>query len=149
MLIAADSIIRIEIDMPKVLNKVQNDEFGMFLIREWKRLINPYTPHRVGLLEERVLYEPFKMTYTAPYARYMYGGEIYVDPIFKASGFTKDGGIHWKSRRDVDKIPSGRHFNYSKDKNHQATDHWDKAAEKAGQKDKLIDAANLYLGRRS
>ena len=32
--------VSIELNMPRILNKVENDKFGLFLAREWKRLIN-------------------------------------------------------------------------------------------------------------
>ncbi len=141
----ADSYIKVKLDIPRILNKVENDDFGLFLSKEWKRLVNPYTPHREGTMENLVLYRPFEFTYVSEYSHYMYNGEIYADPIFKAGGFTNNGGIDWFSRKDVKKIPSGRKFNYRKDQNPQATDHWDKAAEQAGQKEKLIESANKYL----
>lgn len=139
--------IRVVLNEPKILHKVQNDQFGMFLIHEWKKLINPYTPHREGNLERNVAYRPFEVEYLSPYSQYMYYGEVYVDPLYKVGGFTRDGGITWFSRPGIKKVPSGRKFNYLKDPNSHATDHWDEAAEKAGQKRKLIQAANLYLKR--
>lgn len=139
--------IKVTLDMPRILNKVENDKFGLWLIKEWKRLINPFTPHRDGLLEHNVKYSPFEATYLMPYASYMYGGEVYVDPEYYTGGFTSDNGVTFWSRPGVQKIPSGRRFNYSTDHNPQATDHWDKAAEAAGQKEKLIKSANNYLRR--
>ena len=64
-------------------------------------------------------------------------------------GFTNYRGETWWSRPGVSKVPSGKRFNYRTDKNPFATDHWDKAAEQAGQKEKLIQAANEYLQRKS
>ena len=141
----ADSCIKVKLDMPKILNKVENDEFGLFLSKEWKRLVNPYTPHRDGTMENLVLYRPFEFEYMENYSHYMYNGIPYVDPVYKKGGFTSDSGITFWSRPGVKKIPSKGHFNYSKDINPQATDHWDKAAEQAGQKKKLIESANKYL----
>lgn len=143
----SDGLININLNMPRILNKVENDEFGLFLAKEWKGLISPYTPRRNGQLWRNVVYEPFKITYKENYAHYMYYGIVYVDPVYHFSGFTKDGGETWKSRKDVKKIPSGRRFNYRTDSNPYATDHWDAAAEKAGQKEKLIVSANKYLRR--
>ena len=42
----------------------------------------------------------------------------------------------------------GETFNFRRDANPYATYEWDKAAEKAGQKEKLIKSANQYLARR-
>ena len=42
----------------------------------------------------------------------------------------------------------GETFNFRRDANPYATYEWDKAAEKAGQKEELIKSANQYLARR-
>ena len=55
----------------QILNKVENDQFGTWLAKEWKRLITPYTPHRVGTLEDSVQYSPFEIKYIQPYSHYM------------------------------------------------------------------------------
>ena len=136
---------KVELNIPRILDKVENDKFGLFLAHKWKRLINPYTPHRTGNLERNVQYRPFEIEYLSPYSHYQYNGALYVDPLYKVGGFTKDGGITWFSRPGIKKVNTGRPLNYLKDHNPQATDHWDQAAEKAGQKEKLIRAANLYL----
>lgn len=144
----ADVKIDVKLDMPRILDKVENDEFGLFLAKDWMRLISPYVPRgNTDLLSLSASYEPFKITYWQPYSHYMYNGIVYVDPTYNVGGFTNDGGITFWSRPGIKKIPSGRKFNYSKDINPQATDHWDKAAEQAGQKKKLIEAANNYLRR--
>lgn len=143
----ADVKVHVQLNMPRILNKVENDKFGLFLIKEWKRLINPFTPHRNGQLENNVVYRPFAVTYKEPYSHYMYYGILYVDPVYGVGGFTNDGGITWFSRPGIAKVPSARGFDYRKDHNAQATDHWDAAAEKAGQKQKLVESANKYLRR--
>lgn len=145
----ADSEIHVELNMPQILDKVQNNKFGLMLINEWYRLISPYTPRRDGLLMQNVTLKPFKVTYNSPYSGYMYRGIVYVDPIYKVGGFTNNGGETWWSRPGIQKVPSGKPFNYRTDKNPFATDHWDKKAEQAGEKDKLIQAANEYLRNKS
>ncbi len=145
----ADSSIKVELNMPQILDKVQNDNFGKFLITEWTRLIQPYTPHRNGDLERNITIKPFEATYNMPYSGYMYRGIVYVDPIYKAGGFTNNGGETWWSRPGVAKEPSEKRFNYRQDKNPFATDHWDKAAEQAGQTKKLAEAAMKYLNKKS
>lgn len=110
----ADVEVDIQGITEKAYSKVENPPFGLFLAHEWKRLINPYTPHREGNLENNVTYEPFLIHYNSPYAHYQYNGV---------------------------------NFNFFKEINPLATHHWDKAAEEAGQKEKLITAANRYLRR--
>jgi hypothetical protein len=135
----------VKLNMPKILDKVTNDKFGLFLAHEWKRLINPYTPHRTGNLERNVSYKPFEITYLSPYARYQYNGKLYVDPLYDVGGFTDNGGVTWYARPNVRKKATNRPLNYLKEHNPKATDHWDVAAAKAGQQDKLYRAANKYL----
>lgn len=137
----------IKLNMPRILNKVESDEFGLKLAHEWKRLLNPYTPHRTGNMERNVVYRPFEIEYMEPYSQYQYYGKLYVDPIYQVGGFTKDGGITWFSRKGVKKVATVKPLNYLKDHNPLATSEWDKAAEKAGQKEKLVRIMNRYLNK--
>lgn len=111
----ADSTIKIELHEKNIFDKVQNDRFGLFLAQDWKRLINPFTPHRDGPLEDTAQVRPFEIEYIQPYSHYVYYGET---------------------------------FNFRRDANPYATYEWDKAAEKAGQKEKLIKSVDQYLARR-
>lgn len=108
-----NGVIKIELNEPKILDKVKNDKFGLFLAQEWKRLISPYTPRREGTLEDTAQVRPFEIEYIKPYSAYVYYGEK---------------------------------FHFRTDGNPYATFKWDKAAANNGQKDKLIRAANKYLG---
>lgn len=139
--------VTVSLNMPGIINKVENDNFGLFLAKEWHRLISDYTPHCTGQLERNVQLSPFTIRYMEPYSHYMYHGQVYVDPQYGVGGFTKDNGATWFSRKGIKKVPSGRVFNYRKDPNPYATHHWDHAAEQAGQKEKLIRSANEYLRR--
>lgn len=135
--------VKIELNESKILQKVTGDKFGLLVSNEWKRLINPYTPRNMGLLEGNCQLSPFEIWYKENYAHYMYEGIVYVDPVTKAAGFLdKDG--NWKSRYGVKKIPSERSFNYQK-KNPYSTDHWDIKAAQAGQLDKLYRILNAQL----
>ena len=139
---------KVNLKRQQILDKVENDRFGLWLAKEWYRLITPYTPRRNNLLAQTVQYAPFAITYVQPYSHYVYNGEKYVDPIYGVSGFTNDGGETWFSRRGVKKIPSGEPLNYRTDMNPFATDYWDQKAAKAGQRDKLGRSATKYLNRK-
>ena len=39
------SSITIELNMPKILNKVENDKFGKALAKEWAGLVKQFVPH--------------------------------------------------------------------------------------------------------
>lgn len=103
--------IQVELNEPKIIQKVTNDKFGLFTANEWKRLIDPYTPRDTGLLESTVTLRPFEIHYRVPYAVHVY---------------------------------YGRYMNFQK-KNPYSTYEWDKAAESAGQKDKLCRTLNNAL----
>ncbi len=144
----ADVKVDVKLNMPRILNKVENDTFGLFMAKEWKRLIDPYTPHRDGFLERNIDLKPFTITYKMPYSHYMYYGVPYVDPLYGVSGFTNDGGVTWFSRPGVAKVPdTSKRFNYSKDPNQFATDHWDQKAAQAGKTEQLGKTATNYLRR--
>ena len=105
--------VKINLNKQRIVEKVTNDNFGMNVSREWKRLIDAFTPRNTGLLEENTELLPFAIHYKSIYAHYMYNGIVYVDPVTKVSGFlTKDG--QWKSRYGITKIKSNRKFNYRK-----------------------------------
>ena len=135
------------ISFKTVLNELQGEKLGNFASHEWKRIINPYTPHRDGNLERNVAYRPWEFEYLEPYAHYQYNGSVYVDPLYQKGGFTSDGGITFFSRPDVKKIDSGRPLNYSKEHNPKASRRWDEAAKRDGQDSKLVNAIQKWIDR--
>ena len=115
--------LRIDLNEPKIREKVTSDRFGKLVSNEWKRLIDPYTPRDTGLLMgasgNTVDILPFKLHYKEPYAEYQY------------KGISKNG----------------KTFDYQK-KNPFSTDHWDIKAAQAGQLNKLYQTLNDYLRKR-
>ena len=107
--------VRIDLNEPKILEKVQNDRFGLLVSNEWKRLIDPYTPRDTGVLMgitgQTVDIKPFKLHYKSKYAERVYYGSD---------------------------------MNFQK-KNPYSTYEWDKAAANAGQLDKLTRTLNNAL----
>lgn len=131
---------------------VDNDTFGLCAAQEWKRLISPYTPRRDGALEDTAQVRPFEIEYIQPYSKYMYEGVILEDPLLHVSGIYNKSTDEWFSRPGVKKVPrtSGKTaFNYLHDPNPYATDHWDDAAIKAKQDEKLTKAMQEYVNRRN
>lgn len=104
--------LRIDLNEPKILQKVTSDRFGRLVSLEWKRLIDPYTPRDtaqlMGVTGQTVDVKPFKLHYKVPYAETVYYNRRGVQFITQGSG-----------------------------RNPYATDHWDFKAEAAGQKNKL------------
>ena len=107
--------LRIDLNEPKIMAKVGGDPFGLLVSNEWKRLIDPYTPRDTGVL----------MGIT--------GQTVDIQP-FK---------LHYKSKY-AERVYYGSDMNFQK-KNPYSTYEWDKAAEKAGQKDKLYRILNNAL----
>lgn len=134
--------LKINLNEPKIREKVTNDQFGRFVAMEWKRLLTPYTPKDTGILEMSAWVEPWQIEYPQPYAAYVYFGELYVDPDYYVGGFLGSQG--WFSRPGVDKIPSGEPLQYQKN-NRYATDHWDEKAAAGGQLNKLYRTVNSAL----
>ena len=66
--------IRIDLNEPKILSKVQNDRFGLLVSNEWKRLIDPYTPRDTGVMQETARIYPNKIHYIQPYSARVYYG---------------------------------------------------------------------------
>lgn len=104
--------VKVTLNEPQILSKVNNDKFGLFMAQEWKRQISPFTPRREGTLEDTAIVRPFEIEYIQPYSHRIYYGDD---------------------------------FNFRTDNNPYATSQWDKAAENAGQKDKLATACNKFL----
>lgn len=112
--------LRIDLNEPRILEKVTSDRFGLLVSHEWKRLIDPYTPRDtaalMGITGQTVDEKPFKLHYKVPYAETVYYNRRGVKFITQGSG-----------------------------RNPYATDHWDFKAEAAGQKDKLYRVLNNAL----
>ena len=66
--------VRIDLNEPKILAKVQNDRFGLFVSQSWKRLIDPYTPRDTSLMEETARIYPWKIHYIQRYSEKQYNG---------------------------------------------------------------------------
>ena len=71
--------VRIDLNEPKILEKVQNDRFGLFVSQSWKRLIDPYTPRDTGTMQDTAQIQPWQIIYRGAktkngkyYAAYVY-----------------------------------------------------------------------------
>lgn len=115
MQINFDDVIEFFFDEMEQKQKLQSDDFGLFVANEWKRLLDPFTPRDTGeLMGEKgptVDIKPFEIHYNAPYAERVYFSE------------------GWEFKK----------------KNLFATDHWDEAAIAAGQQEKLEKTINAAL----
>lgn len=115
--------VQVNINEQKIIEKVTNDKFGLYVSKTWKDLIDPYTPRDKGFLMgekgQTVDVQPFKLWYKQRYATYQYDGIS----------------------------SSGKPLNYQKI-NPYSTDHWDLKAAEAGQLNKLYTSLNDYLRKK-
>ena len=110
--------VRIDLNEPKILAKVQNDRFGTFVSQSWKRLIDPYTPRDTGVLQDTAQIQPWKIIYLGAKTK---NGKYYAAYVY---------------------YNRGANFQH---KNPYSTYEWDKAAANAGQLDKLTRTLNNAL----
>ena len=69
--------IKIDLNEPKILEKVTSDRFGLFVSQSWKRLLDPYTPRDTGTMQDSAVLSPFEIFYKQKYsARVYYGKEF-------------------------------------------------------------------------
>lgn len=126
--------VKSHINSAKRLQQVRNDGFWKFGANEWWKLITPYTPMEEGVLFETVEIKPKEIEYKAPYAHYIYRGELMVDPETGSS----------YAQKDSKKVYAGKELKMSTARHPLASKEWDKAAEPT-QKPKLIRAMQGYV----
>lgn len=98
-----------------------NTDTGYFLATTWARYFAKYVPMQTGTLRDSVQIEPFKVTYTQPYAHYQWNGMLYISPT-TGTGWALPGEI---------KVPTDTPLNYSTEQNPLATSHWEVPAYEA------------------
>lgn len=113
---SATTVIKVELDENKIIRKVDNDRFGLLVAKSWRDLIDPYVPYRTGQLSGAL------------------GTTVQVSP-WKI----------WYKMKYAEYVYFSNGWEFSKNMHKSATDHWDKAAEQAGQKDKLYRTINNAL----
>lgn len=113
---SAATVIKVELDESKIIRKVDNDRFGLLVAKTWRDLIDPYVPYRTGQLSGAL------------------GTTVQVSPW-----------EIWYKMKYAEYVYFSNGWDFSKNMHKFATDHWDKAAEQAGQKDKLYRTLNNAL----
>lgn len=67
--------LRIDLNEPRIREKVTSDRFGLFVSNEWKRLIDPYTPRDTGTMQDTTTLNPWQIHYKTKYAKRIYYGK--------------------------------------------------------------------------
>lgn len=74
-------------------------------------LSEPYIPFSEGaLMASGHIENGTDIVWNTPYARYMWNGIVYEDPVLHCAGFQTENG--WRSRKDVQKVPTDRELQY-------------------------------------
>lgn len=81
-----------------------------------------------------------------PYANYLFGGKVMIDPQINAAGFMTDDG--WRSRRGSVKILTNRDLDLGNGKNSEATAHWDQTLVKREGKVLVKELQDYIDGRK-
>jgi hypothetical protein len=72
-------MIIVKSDLKGVNKKIKqiatDDRVGKFVANEIDRLSAPYVPMDTGMLYQNTVIEPFRVTYTQPYAKRIYFGD--------------------------------------------------------------------------
>ena len=58
--------LRIDLNEPRIREKVTSDRFGLFVAQQWKKQIDPYTPRDTQTMQNNVRFYPFKIHYFTP-----------------------------------------------------------------------------------
>jgi hypothetical protein len=67
--------LRIDLNEPRIREKVTSDRFGLFVAQQWKKQIDPYTPRDTQTMQNNVRFYPFKIHYFTPdYPEIVYYG---------------------------------------------------------------------------
>ena len=104
--------------------EINNTQTMLAIHNQLAKMCDPYVPMQEGALAQTVQISPKSVTYTQPYARYQYYGEVYGPNIP-----IKDNGevVGWFSPPGQKKQPTGRYMTHSTEKHPLASSFWDKA----------------------
>lgn len=139
--------MKVEVNFSAIKEKINhalNDEFTRLAINnEFARMCDPYVPMDEGILAHTVQILKDGIYYPAPYAHYMYIGQIYGPNIPIVQGGEIVG---WRSPKGKKKTPTGRPIHYSTERHPLATKEWDKAMMR-DRGEEFTDTVGLLLMR--
>lgn len=95
--------LRIDLNEPRIREKVTSDRFGLLVSNEWKRLIDSYTPRDTGTMQNSARVKPWEIHYTANYSEPVYYMD---DATFKKKNpyATSRWDVAAKNAGQVDKL---------------------------------------------
>lgn len=119
-----------------------------FVTNEVLKLSDPYIPFDTGALKQSghiengtdIVWGP---PGAGPYARYQWGGKVWIDPVINAAGFKTPNG--WRSRKGAIKVPTDRDLKYQNGPLRGG--HWVDRMMQNGGKEKIEDGARKVAAR--
>ena len=66
--------LRIDLNEPRIREKVTSDRFGLFVSTEEKRVIDPYTPRDTGQTQDTARLYPWQIHYITTWSEDIYYG---------------------------------------------------------------------------
>lgn len=140
------SVMTSEVIINLEKNVTADENFMLYGHTRLAAYCEPYVPMREGILNSSVKITPECITYSTPYAHYMYMGEVYSPNIPIRSKETGEI-IGWFSPKGQPKHPTGRPLTYRHDLHPLAQAHWDVAAMSVHRGD-LADDLTRYIEMR-
>ena len=119
-------VIKVSMDeaLRNKLSELNTAQTMLAIHNQLAKMCDPYVPMQEGTLAQTVQISPSSVTYTQPYARYQYYGEVYGPNI----PIVENGEIvGWFSPPGQKKHPTGRYMTHSTEKHPLASSFWDKA----------------------
>lgn len=113
-----------EAKLEQEFKSLADDECMYQIHNLFAKMCDPYVPMAEGVLSQTFNISKESVRYNAPYAHYMYVGEVYGPnyPIIE-----DDIIVGWWSPPGKKKHPTGREIKYNKESHPLATKEWDKA----------------------
>lgn len=94
-------VSEININVGRLLNKVNGNTLGREAAREWWRLYADWTPYREGDLYNDVRFRPWEIHHVVPYAKYQYYG----DGFHFFRGYHPRAASRWDKRAEPTQKP--------------------------------------------
>jgi hypothetical protein len=129
-------------------------EVQKYIDNQCIELMKPYTPFDTGMLEKSLRNHTVigsgELIQSTPYARYLYYGKLYVDPITLKGAFHDEKTGRFWSRPGVSKIPDplGRSLEYNTSKHAMAGPYWFHRMKEDHKKD-ILQGCKEIVRRRS
>ena len=146
---------KIRLDLPDAQEIIRKKGLGpnggaqLFHTGNVLRRMEKYIPKDTSALIKQTIiattYRTNEILHPGPYANYLFGGKIMIDPEIQAAGFLTDKGR--RSRKGAVKVLTDRDLDLSRGKNREATPHWDRTLVKKEGKE-IVQELQDYLDRR-